>query len=135
MLVVIAATTMTAATVDWPLALRLGPALVLGSVPFALLGIALGYWTSAKSAVPVANLVYLPLSDAGGLWVPPARMPETVAVISPYLPTRRFAELGWAAALDRPIALEHWAWIIGFTLVFGALSLWGYRRDEGSRYA
>ena len=85
--------------------------------------------------MPIANLLYLPLSYAGGLWVPPSRMPEVVAAISPYLPTRQFAELGWAAALDRPVAAEHWAWIAGFTIVFGALSLWGYRRDEGARFA
>ena len=36
--------------------------LLLGGVPFALLGIALGYWLPPRAALPVANLIYLPLA-------------------------------------------------------------------------
>src|SRR5205823_7498622 len=33
-------------------------AVVVGGVPFALLGIAIGYWTSPKAALPLANVLY-----------------------------------------------------------------------------
>src|SRR5262249_11468539 len=48
------------------LALVLG--LIVGGIPFALLGIALGYWFSPRAALPAANLVYLPLAIGGALW-------------------------------------------------------------------
>ena len=50
-LVVVIALWLTPATLDLRLLTRLVPALLVGSVPFAFLGIALGYFTSAKSAV------------------------------------------------------------------------------------
>jgi ABC-2 type transport system permease protein len=49
-------------------------ALVVGAVPFALLGIALGYWASPRGALPVANILYLVLAFAGGLWTTPANL-------------------------------------------------------------
>ena len=54
--------------------LHLSVALLLGSIPFGLLGIALGYWAQAKAALPLANLLYLSLAYAGGLWLPPDRL-------------------------------------------------------------
>ena len=53
--------------------------------------------SSARAAVPVANLVYLPLAYLGGLWVPPVAMPATINAISEWTPTRAMGELGWAA--------------------------------------
>ena len=52
--------------------LRWGLALLLGSVPLALLGIALGYWVSPTPRRPFANLLYIVLAYAGGLWTPPS---------------------------------------------------------------
>ena len=48
--------------------LALVVALALGAVPFCLLGIALGYWMPPRAAVPIANLIFLPLVVLGGLW-------------------------------------------------------------------
>lgn len=114
--------------------LRLGVALFLGSVPFELLGIALGYLASPKAALPLANLLYLPLSYAGGLWMPPQSLPGVLAVVSPLLPTRRYAEVVWSAVLDLPWEMDHWLWLSGYALLFGALAIIGYYRDEGQHY-
>jgi ABC-2 type transport system permease protein len=108
--------------------------LVLGSVPFALFGIAIGYWATPKAALPVANLIYLPLSFAGGLLVPPQNLPDLVAVISPYLPTRKLGEVIWSAVLNQDWQVEHWLWLLGYAIAFGMFAIWGYRRDEGEHY-
>ena len=55
------------------------PRSLLGALPFALLGIALGYWASPRGALPVANILYLVLAFAGGLWTTPrapSRLPS-----------------------------------------------------------
>jgi ABC-2 type transport system permease protein len=113
-------------------------AALLGSIPFALLGIALGYWFSAKAAQPVAMLLYLPLSYAGGLWMPPDHLPRVVSVISPFLPTRAYAELIWrASGLQTSAGMRSftlWSALLAYTLLFAAIAWWGYRRDEGQRY-
>jgi ABC-2 type transport system permease protein len=121
----------TASGLGWT---RLIVTLLLGSIPFALLGITLGYWLSTRIAVAIAALLCFGLAFAGGLWFPPRSLPNDIAVISPYLPTRHWGEVAWAAVLDQPWTAEPWLWLLGYTLVFGALAYWGYRYNERRCY-
>jgi ABC-2 type transport system permease protein len=66
--------------------------------PFALLGIALGYVTNDTTAFGVTYGLYMVLSAAGGLWVPPAILPSTMLTIARTLPTYHAADLGWQIA-------------------------------------
>ena len=111
----------------------LAATLLLGTVPFGLLGIALGYWVPSRAALPLANLLYLGLSYAGGLWFRARQLPHAVAVVSPYLPTRALADALLAGASGR-FAFGPWLALTGFTALFAALAAWGYRRDEGRRF-
>ena len=52
------------ATLRIPRAVAVLVGLVLGGVPFALLGIAFGYWTPPRAALPIANLAFVPLVGA-----------------------------------------------------------------------
>jgi ABC-2 type transport system permease protein len=124
----------TPASLSPPRWLGLIAALLVGTVPFALLGIALGYWAPARGALPIANLLYLGLSYAGGLWIRPGRLPNGVARISPYLPTRALADALVAPTAGGGIAWGAWASLGGFAALFAVLAAWGYRRDEGRRY-
>ncbi len=114
--------------------LELAAALVAGAAPFALLGVAIGYWAPPRAALPIANLLYLVLSYAGGLWFRPERLPRLVEIVSPFLPTHAFARVLAAAALGASPPWRSWAELLAFGLLFGALAAWGYRRDEGRRY-
>ena len=58
--------------------LRLGLVLAAGSVPLALLGIAIGYWVSSRAALPIANVAYLGLAFGGGLFISPELFPRNV---------------------------------------------------------
>ncbi len=114
--------------------LRLALALALGAIPFAGLGIALGYSVKARSAVPVANLIYLPMTFAGGLWWPPDELPGAVQQVSPYLPTRMFGEIVWAAVDNRATPLAAAGGLIAYGVVFLAFAAWRYRREERRRF-
>ncbi len=115
--------------------LALAAALLAGTVPFALLGIALGYWAPPRGALPIANLLYLLLAYAGGLWVRPGGLPRPVAAVSPYLPTRALSDALVAAAAGPSPAWRSWLSLAVFAVVFGAAAALGYRRDEGRRFA
>lgn len=78
-------------------------ALLVGGIPFALFALILGFLIKGKAILPVANMIYLPLSFAGGLWLPPNALPEVVQEISEYLPTRHFGEIVWAVAFQKEI--------------------------------
>lgn len=77
--------------------------LLAGSLPFALLGLLVGRFASPKGVIPLANLIYLSLSYAGGLWFPPQMLPEIVQRFSVYLPSRIYAELLWDLVHNRPL--------------------------------
>ena len=128
--VALATTSASLSAVRWS---ELAAALLVGIVPFALLGIALGYWVPARAALPVANLLYLGLAYAGGLWFRTGALPARVAAISPYLPTGALAGalLGAARGTAPP---RPWLTLAVCALLFGGLAGWGYRRDERRRF-
>lgn len=115
----------------WP---RFVLALLAGAVPLSLLGIALGYWVPAKGALPVANVLYLLFAYAGGLWTGPHGLPSIAERLSPFLPTRQWAELLWAAVRGESWQATHWLALLGFASAFAGLAAWGYRRDEGQQF-
>lgn len=104
--------------------------LTLGSVPFACLGIALGYLVSARSSTPVLNLTYLPLSFAGGLWMPPNILPKVVQDVSIYLPSRHYGELLWATLLGGDIQRRDVLGLIGAFTVLLVVLVVLIRREE-----
>lgn len=111
-------------------------ALLLGSVPFGLAGIALGYWLPPRSAMPIANIVIIPVIVVGFLWTrPPDDFPRGADIASQLTPTRSWAEvLDSISTGDHPLPLHHVAALVGWTVVFFALAWWGYRRDEGEQF-
>jgi ABC-2 type transport system permease protein len=131
-IVVAVATTSAALTPDgW---VELVAILAAGTVPFALLGTALGYWTPVRGALPIANLLYLGLAYAGGLWFPPDRLPGFVGRLSEFLPTRALENVLAAAATERSVPWTSCGALAAYSLLFAVIALAGYRRDEGFRY-
>jgi len=112
---------------------RLFASLVAGVIPFVLMGAALGYSIPARGAVPIANLLYLPLAYFGGLWMPPQMLPGFVAVISPYTPTRQLGEIAWAAVLDLPMPMGSVQGLTLYAAISIAIALIMWRRDETLR--
>lgn len=103
--------------------------LILPGLVFCLMGLALGYFSSEKSALPLGNLIYLPLSFAGGLWKPPELLPETLNKVSKYLPTRQYGEMMWSTVKDESIAFESLCILSLYFILFFIISYFGSRRD------
>lgn len=102
--------------------------------PFASLGLVLGSLTDPKSSVPVANMVYLPLSFAGGLWMPPNALSPGVQSISEYLPTRYYGEVIWAFVNSQPLQ-DRWLFgLLAYSVLFFGLAIFLHRRDIGARF-
>ncbi|MEU7618752.1 ABC transporter permease [Micromonospora rifamycinica] len=115
---------------------RWGALLVLmwaGTVPFALLGLAIGYGLTPQLAPPANFLAFLGLSVLGGLLVPVAYFPDVLRHLAHALPTYRFAELGWRAAGGLSPSPSGLAVLAGWTVVFAALAAAAYRRSTARR--
>ena len=94
------------------------------------MGICLGLAVGSRSVLPLANLIYLPLSFAGGLWMPPNILPKIVQDISPYLPTRMYGELIWASVLKQNLEMKYVWGLSAYAAIFLVLALFLFRRLE-----
>ena len=115
----------------------LGVTSLLGSIPFAFLGVGLGYWLPPRAALPVTNLLFLPLAVGGSLWTRPRseELPRAVDIASQCLPTRNWVEVLDAVATgDRAVPLHHVGALFGWSAAFFGFAWLGYRRDEGERF-
>jgi ABC-2 type transport system permease protein len=109
--------------------------LILGAVPFAALGFAIGYSVGPNAAPGVANLIYLPLSFASGLFVPLQSLPALVQQVAPYLPTYHYGQLAWSAAGAPSEDLVVSAlWLTGYAAVFLAIAARGYYVEEERKF-
>lgn len=110
--------------------------LLLGMIPFVVLGLFIGYIAGPNSAAPIANLIFLPLSFLSGLFVPLQSLPEIVQKLAPYLPSYHTGQLGWTllGAGDGKGFGPHLLWLLGYTIAFTLLALIAYRRDEGKNF-
>ena len=113
----------------------LAAALLAGGFTMGFAGIAIGYWFRPKTAQPVATMAWLLLAYLGGLWAAPSQLPGWTENISPYMPTRLWGEVTWPAVLGETASLTDWFGLAAYAAIFAALAVWGYRRDEGTKYA
>ena len=110
--------------------------LLAGSLPFIALGFAIGYWSGPNAAPALANLIYLPLSFASGLFVPLNQLPAFIQTMAPYLPSYHYAQLAWSAlGAGRESLGESLLWLGGYTALFLTLAVRSYRREERAKFA
>ncbi len=113
-------------------ALMLGMTLV-GTVPFAAMGLLLALLVPANAASGVVNLIYLPLSFMSGLWVPLKHLPHVLQAIAPFLPAYHLSQLMltiFGFQLRGSNAATHWAGLTGFTLLMLGASWAVFHRAE-----
>lgn len=104
--------------------------LLLGSLPFALIGLILGLYLSDKAAPAVVNLIYLPMAFLSGLWVPIQFLPELVAKLAYALPAFHYAQVAHKVIgtdLQQP-AWIHLLFLAGFTAVLIVIARYRFNR-------
>jgi len=117
-------------------ALKLFATLMLGSLPFCAMGLAVGYFAGPNSATAVLNLVYLPLSFCSGLWVPLMFLPKLLREFAHLLPPYHLAQLalGIIGGGQHESNWTHSEVLIGFTLICLGVARFGSQRDETKAY-
>lgn len=103
---------------------------LVGTLPFALIGLLMGLCFSEKAAPAVVNLVYLPMAFLSGLWVPVMYLPEAIQFIAPWLPSYHFAQLSYAVigAQQSSSLLGHIVYLVVFSASLLAVVSWRYQR-------
>jgi ABC-2 type transport system permease protein len=105
---------------------KLALILLAGTVPFAALGMLIGFVAPSSSAAGIVNMIYLPLSFCSGLWIPVQFLPRIFQKIAPALPSYHLAQLAQATigAAAPGSNWVHWNVLIGFTLICLGVARW-----------
>lgn len=102
--------------------------LVLGAVPFCAMGCAIGFTAGPNSAPVIANLVYLPISVASGLWIPIEFLPGVLQRIALWLPPYHVAQLALGAIQGTlPSPVLHFGALAAATILFLGIAVLAYR--------
>ena len=104
--------------------------LALGSIPFAALGVLLGYLLDAESVQGGMVLSFFALAILGGLFAPLSAFPDAIATIGHMLPSSRLASLGRAILAGRGADTADVGVLAAWALAFAALAAWRYRVDR-----
>ena len=106
--------------------------LVLGVLPFILLGFAIGLVINPTGATPIVNLSFFILAFASGVFVPLSQLPQVVQNLAPYSPFYRLAQLAWnAVGAQTTGSIGEAVLLLALSaVVFFALALYAYRKEE-----
>jgi len=110
--------------------------LVVGSLPFSAMGLALGYFAGPNSAPPMINLIYMPMSFCSGLWVPFMFLPKVIRQIALVLPPYHLSQLalGVVGAGTHESTMRHWGVLVAFTMICLGVARIGFQRDQEKMY-
>lgn len=131
-LMTVVATTIGGASLE-PLAwLRLVAVLVVGSLPFALLGVAVGALASSAAASAVLQATLFATAIGSGLWFPLSMMPGWLQAVAPFLLPYHLSRLGTAQIAPELVGAGDAGTsvliLLAATAVLGAFATWALRR-------
>jgi ABC-2 type transport system permease protein len=111
--------------------LSLAALLLLGTLPFCALGLAVGFWVKGSSAVAILNLIFLPSAFLSGLAIPVMLFPSWLQQFANLLPPYHLSQLGLKIvdmSLDQPIII-HAAVLTISLFLFAFIAVKGYQRS------
>ncbi|WP_190823521.1 ABC transporter permease [Saccharopolyspora pogona] len=106
--------------------LRVFAVLVLGALPFALLGLAVGFQAGPNATAAILNAILFPSAVLSGLWMPLEILPDFFGHIAQFLPTYHLAQLA-LAQLSGDAVVGHVLVLVAATCVTAALAAMSYR--------
>ena len=110
--------------------------LLVGALPLIGMGMTIGYTSGPNAAPAVANLIYLPMAFASGMFVPVGDLPDFIQKIARYLPTYHYAQLAYTPVhhADEPL---QWAllWSGVWGVILFAAAIRAYRRDALRKFS
>ncbi len=101
----------------------------LGALPFAALGVLVGYLAKPDSVQPISGLLYMLLAAFGGIWVPAEQMPDLMRKIAEWTPAYWVGQAARSPLFDHtPQAHAVWV-VLAWTAVFALAALRRFRAD------
>jgi ABC-2 type transport system permease protein len=102
----------------------------LTAVPFAALGVLVGFAVGTEAVFPVVTGLMFVLAYFGGLFTPVDRMPGVLQAAARVLPNFQHLSLGLEVLDGHALGLSHWLVLAGYTAGLCALIVWRHRVEE-----
>lgn len=106
-----------------------GVALWVGLLPFAALGVVVGYLAGPDAVQAAVPLLTLGLSLLGGLWIPVQAMPAAMADAARAFPSYWLGELSRNALAHTAVDARSVSILLAWTVVFGLVAIRLFRRE------
>ena len=112
--------------IEW---LGTGLAVWLGLIPFAVLGLVIGFAGTVDTVQPISMITYLGLSILGGLWFPVEQFPAFLQDVAKITPSYWLADLGRSVLAGDGVPMTAVLVLAGWTVVLGVLGAFAYSRS------
>ena len=100
------------------------------SLPFAVLGVFIGFLVTTEAAFPVVTGLMFVIGYFGGLFTPIDQMPGALQFVAHLIPSYHQVSLALASLDGHTLALSHWLVLAGCVAVLGLAIVWKHRREE-----
>jgi ABC-2 type transport system permease protein len=105
-------------------------ALWLAVLPFAVMGLVIGQFTTPDSQQPVVSAVTITLGLIGGLWIPAEVVPDWMRMIMKATPTYWLREIGHAAFAPHPAVATAVSVLAAYAVAASFIAARRYSRDS-----
>jgi len=100
------------------------------SLPFAVLGVFIGFLVAPEAAFPVVTGLMFVLGYFGGLFTPVDQMPGSLQFVAHLIPSYHQVSLALASIDGHTLALSHWLVLAGCVAILGLAIAWKHRVEE-----
>lgn len=101
----------------------------LGALPFAALGLVIGYVATPESVQPISGLLTIALAAFGGLWVPVETMPRLMRDIAELTPAYWVGQVARGPLFHGSLNLHAVAVLLAWAVGLGFVALRRFRAD------
>ena len=108
----------------------LAAVLLLGVIPFCVLGLVIGLVFDGQTAQVVQMLIMLVLAFLGGIFIPYNHLPHVMQEIGKALPSYHLVQLGWNAVAGRPLGVAHALALAAWAAGLAVIVVWRWRQES-----
>jgi ABC-2 type transport system permease protein len=108
----------------------LAAVLLLGVVPFCVLGLVIGLVFDGQTAQVAQMLIMLVLAFLGGIFIPYSNLPHVMQEIGKALPSYHLVQLGWNGVAGRPLGMAHVLALAAWAAGLAVIVIWRWRQES-----
>jgi len=104
--------------------------LVLGTIPFCVLGLVIGLVFDGQTAQVAQMLIMFLLAFLGGIFIQWSSLPRAMQYIGDALPSYHLGQLAWNAAAGRALRIGDMAVLAAWAAGLGLIAVWRWRQES-----